>query len=88
MHVKVLCYPTDLLAHSGTTIVISDPEFHLLPSNCVLCLLLNESYALQYIGDVIDSTLLLHIQSVCSLWWKSKYGSVSSNQQHADGAYH
>ena len=37
------------------------------PSNGILCLLLDESYTLQHISDIIDTTLLLDIQHICRL---------------------
>lgn len=37
------------------------------PSNGVLCLFLNQPYALQNISDVVDTSLLLYIQFVSRL---------------------
>ena len=42
-------------------------NFHSLPFDSVLCLFLDESYTLQYVGDVINTPLLLHIQHISSL---------------------
>ena len=42
-------------------------HLHSLPFDSVLGLLFDESYALQHVGDVIDTSLLLHIQHIGSL---------------------
>ena len=42
-------------------------DVDLLPLNTVLVLLLDESDALEDVGDVVDPSLLLHVQGVSGL---------------------
>ena len=51
---------------------------HSRPSDGILCLFLNQSYALQNISDVIDTSLLLYIQFVSRLSYGIIYGIVLS----------